>query len=203
MFYYKCSKLQFSRFQDCLLMWEPFPNPQGGLKTKPVAKLLKGINLNFLGSYTIWMWATLPMFRRYMLSPSSGFKPVGCWICVPKRNWGEGRQSEDLCPFCNIKSKRSEKLCTLGLTNGLSKRLSRSSVPIGPAEASIPSYFPSPPLLFETKITYTYYTNLQTSLKMEAACNSKIPATLPIFIWCNNPRISLTSINSYRESLRQ
>jgi hypothetical protein len=183
------------------------PSP-GGTENWAYSKTAQwAINHNsFLDSYTIWMRATMPMFRRYMMSPSSGFKRVGWWICVPKRNQGRGRHSEGLCLLCNSKS-RSERLCTLGLTKGLSKRFSRPSVPIGPEKASIPSYFPSPPpppLLFETNVTCTYFTNLQTlSLKMEAACNSETPATLPIFIWCNNPRISLTSINSYRESLRQ
>jgi hypothetical protein len=35
----------------------------------------------FLGLYTVWMWAMLPMFRRYLLLPSSVSKCVG-WVSV-------------------------------------------------------------------------------------------------------------------------
>jgi hypothetical protein len=36
----------------------------------------------FLGCYTIWLWAMLPMFHRYMLPPSSGLNCIGLWVAV-------------------------------------------------------------------------------------------------------------------------
>lgn len=68
--------------------------------------------INFLtliisfGCHTVWMWAILPTFRRYMLPPFSGLKCVGWWLCFALNSrdkgdwcydWPVGRELQRTC----------------------------------------------------------------------------------------------------------
>jgi hypothetical protein len=148
----------------------------------------------FLGSFAVWMWEMLLVFRKYILPQSPGLKcEVYIYICFKKRR----------------EERRSEKLVPSGTTGTVDQESSRSFWCTSPVHcpscpeqgAPFPTLPPQSSSFFETEFyRYTETHALHTStMKMEAVYTSETSSTYIRYIIQRTKLTSLSCICNSRK----